>query len=164
MSSDMAARPVVSLVPRGRMRLEAREVLARLGMANLDPDAKVGRLTVAEMQLVEIAAAVRQRARVLVLDEPNSALSKRESERLFDVLRQLRSEGVTVIYVSHRLREVLDLADRITVMRDGRIVETLENDNIPEDQSSAPWLVATWAARSHGSSTPIRRAPTSCWR
>ena len=83
------------------------------------------------MQLVEIAAAVRQRARVLVLDEPNSALSKRESERLFELVRQLRGEGVTVIYVSHHLQEVLDLADRITVVRDGRIVETLENDNIP---------------------------------
>jgi ABC-type sugar transport system ATPase subunit len=134
MMSDVAERPAISLVPRAAMRLEARKALARLGMANLDPRAKVGRLTVAEMQLVEIAAAVRQRARVLVLDEPNSALSKRESERLFDVVRQLRNEGVTVIYVSHRLREVLDLADRITVMRDGRIVETLLNNDIPEDR------------------------------
>ena len=86
------------------------------------------------MQLVEIASAVRQRARVLVLDEPNSAISKRESERLFDVVRQLRSEGVAVVYVSHRLSEVLDLADRITVMRDGRLVETLDNRNITEDR------------------------------
>ena len=86
------------------------------------------------MQLVEIAAAVRQRARVLVLDEPNSALSRRESERLFEVVRQLRREGVTVIYVSHRLREVLDLADRITIMRDGRTIETLDNDNLPEER------------------------------
>jgi ribose transport system ATP-binding protein len=68
-----------------------------------------------------------------VLDEPNSALSPRESERLFDVVRQLRGEGVAVIYVSHRLSEVLDLADRITVMRDGRLVETLENHNVTED-------------------------------
>src|SRR5258708_23564612 len=126
MMSAMAARPVVSLVPRGEMRRDAQKALARLGMANLDPDAKVRRLTVAEMQLVEIAAAVRQRARVLVLDEPNSALSIRESKRLFDVVKQLRGEGVTVIYVSHRLREVLDLANRVTIMRDGRIVETLD--------------------------------------
>jgi ABC-type sugar transport system ATPase subunit len=69
-----------------------------------------------------------------VLDEPNSALSKRESERLFEVVRQLRNEGVAVIYVSHHLREVLDLADRITVMRDGRVIETLDNDNLPEDR------------------------------
>ena len=97
-------------------------------MDSLDPDTRVSRLSVAEMQLVEIARAIRQRARVLVLDEPNSALSRRESERLFEVVRQLRAEGVTVIYVSHHLREVLDLADRVTIMRDGRTIETLDNE------------------------------------
>ncbi len=69
-----------------------------------------------------------------MLDEPNSAISRRESERLFDVIRQLRSEGVAVVYVSHRLSEVLDLADRIAVMRDGRLVETLDNRNVTEDR------------------------------
>ncbi|MCV3210883.1 sugar ABC transporter ATP-binding protein [Mesorhizobium sp. YC-39] len=134
MMSDMAARSAVSMVPREAMRREARAALSRLGMGKLDPDTRVGRLSVAEMQLVEIAGAIRQRARVLVLDEPNSALSKRESERLFDIIRQLRSEGVTVIYVSHHLKEVLDLADRITVMRDGRTIETLDNDGLSEDR------------------------------
>ena len=134
MMSDLAMRPVASLIPRQRMRAETRAALARLGMPKLDPDAKVARLSIAEMQLVEIASAVRQRARVLVLDEPNSAISRRESERLFDVIRQLRSEGVAVVYVSHRLAEVLDLADRITVMRDGRLVETLDNRNVTEDR------------------------------
>ena len=133
MMSELAARPVASLVPRQRMRDETRAALARLGMPKLDPETKVARLF-AEMQLVEIASAVRQRARVLVLDEPNSAISRRESERLFDVIRQLRSEGVAVIYVSHRLSEVLDLADRITVMRDGRLVETTDNRNVTEDR------------------------------
>jgi ribose transport system ATP-binding protein len=134
MMSELAAMPVVSLVPRQRMRAETRAALTRLGMPKLDPDAKVSRLSIAEMQLVEIASAVRQRARVLVLDEPNSAISRRESERLFDVIRQLRSEGVAVVYVSHRLSEVLDLADRITVMRDGRRVETLDNRDVSEDR------------------------------
>ena len=134
MMSELARRPVVSIVPRQRMRDETRKALARLGMPKLDPDAKVARLSIAEMQLVEIAAAVRQRARVVVLDEPNSAISRRESERLFDVIRQLRSEGVAVIYVSHRLSEVLDLADRITVMRDGRLVETVDNRDLTEDR------------------------------
>ncbi|HXT07251.1 MAG TPA: sugar ABC transporter ATP-binding protein [Roseiarcus sp.] len=134
MMSDIAARPVARFTPRAKMRLEARAALARLGIDKLDPDAKVGRLTIAEMQLVEIARALRQRARVLVLDEPNSSLSRRESERLFEIVKQLRDEGVTVIYVSHHLREVLDLADRITIMRDGRTIETLDNDNLVEDQ------------------------------
>jgi ribose transport system ATP-binding protein len=134
MMSELASRRVVSLVPRQWMRSETRAALQRLGMPKLDPDAKVARLSIAEMQLVEIAAAVRQRARVLVLDEPNSAISPRESERLFDVVRQLRSEGVAVVYVSHRLSEVLGLADRISVMRDGRLVETLDNRNVTEDR------------------------------
>jgi ABC-type sugar transport system ATPase subunit len=133
MMSELAARPVASLIPRRRMRAETRAALLRLGISKLDTDAKIALLSIAEMQLVEIAAAVRQRARVLVLDEPNSAISRRESERLFDVIRQLRSEGVAVVYVSHRLSEVLDLADRLTVMRDGRLVETLDNRNITED-------------------------------
>ncbi|UDL89038.1 sugar ABC transporter ATP-binding protein [Mesorhizobium sp. PAMC28654] len=134
MMSDMAARSAMSFVPRDQMRREARAALSRLGMGSLDPDTKVSRLSVAEMQLVEIAGAIRQRARVLVLDEPNSALSKRESERLFEIVKQLRSEGVTVIYVSHHLKEVLDLADRITVMRDGRTIETMDNDGLSEDR------------------------------
>ncbi|CDX23944.1 Ribose import ATP-binding protein RbsA [Mesorhizobium plurifarium] len=134
MMSDMAACSAVSLLPRDMMRRKARDALTRLGMGGLDPDTKVGRLSVAEMQLVEIAGAIRQNARVLVLDEPNSALSKRESERLFEVVRQLRAEGVTVIYVSHHLREVLDIADRVTVMRDGRTIVTMDNEGLSEDQ------------------------------
>ncbi|MGO4843294.1 sugar ABC transporter ATP-binding protein, partial [Rhizobiaceae sp. 2RAB30] len=85
----------------------------------------------------------------LVLDEPNSALSKRESERLFDVVKQLRAEGVTVIYVSHHLREVLDIADRITVMRDGRIIETLDNDNLSEAR-----LIRAMVGRDLGATKP----------
>ena len=146
MMSELASRPVASLIPRQRMRTETCAALARLGMPKLDPDAKVGRLSIAEMQLVEIASAVRQRARVLVLDEPNSAISRRESERLFDVIRQLRSEGVAVVYVSHRLSEVLDLADRISVMRDGRLIETLDNDNVTEDN-----LIRAMVGRNVGS-------------
>ena len=147
--SDMAARPVASFMPRAAIRAEAVAALARLGMAGLDPGIKVSRLSVAEMQLVEIARAVRQKARVLVLDEPNSALSHRESERLFEVVRQLRSEGVTVIYVSHHLREVLDLADRITVMRDGRTIETLNNDGLSEDD-----LIRAMVGRDLGNMPP----------
>ena len=134
MMSTMAARSPASLVPRSEMRRQARLALTKLGMGGLDPDTKVSRLSIAEKQLVEIAGAIRQNARVLVLDEPNSALSVRESERLFDIVRQLRADGVTVIYVSHHLREVLAIADRITVMRDGRVIETIDNAEISEDR------------------------------
>jgi ABC-type sugar transport system ATPase subunit len=154
--SDMARRRVASLVPRAMMRAEARAALARLGMDSLDSDTRVSRLSVAEMQLVEIARAVRQRARVLVLDEPNSALSHRESERLFDVVRQLRAEGVTVIYVSHHLREVLDLADRVTIMRDGRTIETLDNKGLSELS-----LIHSMVGRDLGDVPPWRVNPAA---
>jgi ribose transport system ATP-binding protein len=154
--SDMARRRVASLVPRAMMRTEARAALGRLGMDSLDPDTRVSRLSVAEMQLVEIARAVRQRARVLVLDEPNSALSRRESERLFDVVRQLRAEGVTVIYVSHHLREVLDLADRVTIMRDGLTIETLDNEDLSEQR-----LIHSMVGRDLGDVPPWRMNPAA---
>jgi ABC-type sugar transport system ATPase subunit len=154
--SDMARRRVASLVPRAMMRAEARAALERLGMDSLDPDTRVSRLSVAEMQLVEIARAVRQRARVLVLDEPNSALSRRESQRLFDVVRQLRAEGVTVIYVSHHLREVLDLADRVTIMRDGRTIETLDNEDLSEQR-----LIHSMVGRDLGDVPPWRVNPAA---
>lgn len=149
MMSDMAARSVAALVPREEMRHETRSALARLGMGRLDPDLPVRKLSVAEMQLVEIARAIRQNARLLVLDEPNSALSRRESERLFEIVRQLRAEGVTVIYVSHHLHEVLDLADRITVMRDGRTIETMDNDGVSEAR-----LIRAMVGRDLGATVP----------
>ncbi|WP_442580967.1 sugar ABC transporter ATP-binding protein [Mesorhizobium sp. ASY16-5R] len=149
MMSDMAARSVTSLVPRETMRREARAALARLGMGTLNPDTKVSRLSVAEMQLVEIARAIRQNARLLVLDEPNSALSRRESDRLFEVVRQLRADGVTVIYVSHHLSEVIDLADRITVMRDGHTIETIVNEDVSEDR-----LIRAMVGRDLGATVP----------
>ncbi len=156
MMSEVAGSSAMSFVPRAAMRNEACKALARLGMGTLDPDTKVSRLSVAEMQLVEIAGAIRQNARVLVLDEPNSALSKRESERLFDVVKQLRAEGVTVIYVSHHLREVLDIADRITVMRDGRIIETLDNDNLSEAR-----LIRAMVGRDLGATKPWALDPAA---
>lgn len=85
----------------------AAPVLERLGMGNLDPETPVADLSVAQQQLVEIARAINQNARVLVLDEPNSALSPAESAKLFEVVKGLRAEGVSVIYVSHHLDEVL---------------------------------------------------------
>jgi ABC-type sugar transport system ATPase subunit len=154
--SDMARRPVASLIPRAMMRAEARAALERLGMDGLDPDTRVNRLSIAERQLVEIARAVRQRARVLVLDEPNSALSRRESERLFEIVRQLRAEGVTVIYVSHHLSEVLDLADRVTIMRDGHTIETLNNQDLSEQR-----LIRAMVGRDLGNVPPWHTNPAA---
>jgi len=109
MMSELAARPWLAC-PRQRMRTETRAALLRLGMPKINPDTKVARLSVAEMQLVEIAAAFVSGA-VAPCSTSRIRRFQRESERLFDVVRQLRSEGVAVVYVSHRLSEVLDLAD-----------------------------------------------------
>jgi ribose transport system ATP-binding protein len=121
------------LLTRGSMREEARAALARLGVA-LDPDAKVGRLSTAQCQLVEIAKALTQQARILIMDEPTAVLTPRESEALHGIIRQLRGAGVLVILISHRLEEVLRICDRITVLRDGRFVRTLRPGETSEKE------------------------------
>jgi ABC-type sugar transport system ATPase subunit len=108
------------LVDRPRMRNEARALLAELEVAP-DPAMRVDALSFAERQLVAIAKALRRRAKVLILDEPTAALEKREIDRLFAVLLRMQRQGAAIIYVSHRLDEVVALADRCTVLRDGRV-------------------------------------------
>jgi ribose transport system ATP-binding protein len=106
------------------MHAEARKLLELLGMEQ-DTHTKVHQLGVAQQQLVEIAKALSQHARILVMDEPTAALSDHETERLFKVIRRLKQEGVAIVYISHRLAEVFELGDRITVLRDGRKVSSL---------------------------------------
>jgi D-xylose transport system ATP-binding protein len=108
------------VVSTARMNRQAREVLMDFEL-NIDPTAQMKTLGIARQQLVEIAAALSKKARILILDEPTSALSIHETENLFERLRELRARGVTCLYVSHRLAEVLELADRAFVLRDGRV-------------------------------------------
>lgn len=124
---QLASRKALSPLASMREGHTAVPVLERLGLGALDPETPVAKLSVAQQQMVEIARAVNQNARMLVLDEPNSALSPDESEKLFEVVRSLRAEGVSVVYVSHHLNEVLALADRISVMRDGKLVSSFKN-------------------------------------
>ena len=120
---DLPVRRLLGLIPcidRARMRAQARQVLAQLDFAtNLDAPAR--RLRFAERQLVMIAKALRRRCCVLILDEPTAALEKREIDRLFAVLARMKEQGTAVIYISHRLGEVVALADRCTILRDGRV-------------------------------------------
>jgi ribose transport system ATP-binding protein len=111
----------------------AREPLRRIGY-DVDPRTPVRNLGMAERQLVEIAKAMATRVRVLLLDEPTSALSDREARRLFEIIRDLSESGVAVVYVSHRLGEVLEIADRITVLRDGERIDTLRAGDVDEAQ------------------------------
>ncbi len=96
----------------------SRVLLKRVGL-DLDPATLVGELSIGRQQLVEIAKALATDARLLIMDEPTSSLSQVEAERLFDVVRELRSSGVSILYISHRLAEVIELADRAVVLRDG---------------------------------------------
>ena len=104
-------------------RARARELLHSIG-ANISVDAVVRELTMPQQQLVEIAAALGGRARLLILDEPTASLSDREVDHLFQIVRDLRAQGVGMIYISHRLEEIAQLADRVTVLRDGKHVAT----------------------------------------
>jgi len=104
-------------------RRRVRELFQRLGM-NINPDALVRDLTVAEQQVVEIAKALATDARIIVMDEPTAALSPKEVDGLFAMIRDLRSQGIGIIYVSHRLVEIFEIADRVTVLRDGGLVGT----------------------------------------
>jgi ribose transport system ATP-binding protein len=121
----LPARSVLGIpvIDRAAMRAEARQSLAQLDFAP-DPDARIDRLSFAERQLVAIAKALRKHCRLLILDEPTAALETREIERLFAVLERMKSQGTAIIYVSHRLDEVVALADRCTVLRDGRVAAT----------------------------------------
>jgi ribose transport system ATP-binding protein len=111
------------LVDRRAMREEARRILTGLG-AEFDPRRPVKELSVAGRQMVEIAKAVSLDARILIMDEPTSALTEREIRELFARIRRLKAEGAAIIYISHRLEELFEIGDRVTVLRDGRRVAT----------------------------------------
>jgi ABC-type sugar transport system ATPase subunit len=108
------------------LRARAGEILASLEIHDLDLDAPVGGLSVGNRQRVEIAKALSQSARILIMDEPTAALTQADVERLFAIVRRLRERGVGIVYISHRLAEVFELADRVTVLRDGGWVATRE--------------------------------------
>lgn len=106
------------------LHVQARQALARVGLNDLDPATSAGRLGVGHQQLVELAGALAQNCRLLILDEPTAALTDPEIERLFDNIRQLQTQGVGIIYISHRMDEIRRIASRVTVLRDGRRVAT----------------------------------------
>ncbi|GAA0594679.1 sugar ABC transporter ATP-binding protein [Kribbella sandramycini] len=118
-------RTPLRTVDRRRMEGSARALLARSGV-RLDPRRPVGELRVGEQQLVTIAKAISLDARVLIMDEPTSALTTAEVERLFDVIRELRRAGVGIVYISHRMEEIAQIADRATVLRNGEVVTSFD--------------------------------------
>lgn len=109
------------MVRRTEERRRAEELFARIGVA-IPVDVPCGELSVAQQQIVEIAKALSQDVRLIVMDEPSAALTPQEVERLFDIIRDLKQSGIGVIYISHRLDEVFEIADRVVILRDGEVV------------------------------------------
>ena len=118
-----------------------RELLQRIG-AEISSDAEVRSLSMPEQQLVEIACALGAGARIVIMDEPTASLTQKETHLLFAVVRELRKNGVGVIYISHRLEEIFQLADRVTVLRDGESVGTNR-----VDESTKPALIKLMVGR-----------------
>ncbi|MBD1996587.1 sugar ABC transporter ATP-binding protein [Leptolyngbya sp. FACHB-541] len=122
-----------TFLQRDQMRQEAAALLKSLG-AGFGEDALVSTLSIAEQQQIEIARALKDKSRILVMDEPTAALSDRETEQLFRLIGQLRDDGIAIIYISHRMAEVYRLADRVSVLRDGEYVGTLEKSEISSER------------------------------
>jgi len=132
---------------------EASDILRRLG-AELDPRQRVGELSVANQQMVEIARALVQNVKLLVLDEPTAVISSREVEQLFKRLRALRAEGVAIVYISHRLDEVFELSDRVTVLKDGALIGTQVTAAVTRDR-----LISMMVGRDLAHLFPPKRPP-----
>ena len=118
---------------KSEMRRQAAEAIATLG-ASIDLDSPVERLSTSQQQLVEIARALNERSRILILDEPTASLSRFETERLFELLRRLRAEGLGIIFVTHRLDEVFTISDRVSILKDGRSTGTLRTSETSKDE------------------------------
>ena len=141
----------------------AAAVLAGLGVSHINPARKMARFSVGDQMLVKIAAAFQDAsieggvpARLYVMDEPTAALSAEESQRLFAVIRRLRAAGAGIIYVSHRLDEVMELADRLTVLRDGATVATRDIAGLPKLE-----VIELMIGRRFAEGYPPRLAPVS---
>ncbi len=129
------------LIAHKSQKQRARELIDRLEQ-KIDPDQLLGDLRLGEQQIVEIAKALAQDVRILIMDEPTSALSAAEVEILFRIIRELKSRGVAIIYISHKLEELLQIGDYITILRDGRKVAEEEAKNI-----TVPWLIEKMVGR-----------------
>lgn len=147
-------------VDRRRLRREAALALDRVGLGALDPDTPAAALGVGRQQQVELAAALAGECRLLILDEPTAALTQPETERLFENIQRLRSEGVAILYISHRMDELRRIADRVSILRDGQLVATM-----PIAQTSTDEMVRLMAGhempRTPASTASAARGPVA---
>ena len=123
----------IPMVDHAKMYADTADLLKKVRM-NFDPKQKVGELSVSQMQSVEIAKAVSANCRVLILDEPTSSLTANEVEALFRIINDLKAEGVAIVYISHKMDEILRIGDEVTIMRDGRYIGTWEASELTTDK------------------------------
>ena len=116
-------------IDKKKLTENTMEILKSLN-ADISPNTKIKDLTVAYMQLVEISKALAKNVKLLIMDEPTAPLTDNEVEILFELVRKLKEKGVSIIYISHRLDEIFELSDRVTVMRDGQMIKTAEIQDI----------------------------------
>jgi ribose transport system ATP-binding protein len=121
-------------IHRSRVRHAATEALARLRHSEIPPDRRISDLSISEQQLVEIARSLTAGCRVLVLDEPTSSLNQKDTKRLFEIIRELRNQGLAIVYISHFIEEVKTVSDRVTVLRDGNAVGTSQTAAVTLDE------------------------------
>ncbi|MBL8815833.1 MAG: sugar ABC transporter ATP-binding protein [Planctomyces sp.] len=146
-------------IDRRELNRRAQAAMDALNLSQIDVRTQVSELGVGQRQLVEIAGALSRSCRLLILDEPTAALTATETERLFEQLRRLKSEGTGVIYISHRLEEIRQIADRISVLRDGRLITTQPVDELSTDEivslmtGAEPEVVEGVSGNTHGAGT-----------
>ena len=132
--------------------------LTRHGNRRIDPNREAGDLSLAEQQLVEIARAIGASASILIMDEPTAALSEGETRNLFTVIRRLKEKGAAVVYISHRVEELPEIADRVTVLRDGRTIATHEMASVDRQQ-----LIQLMVGRELSAVFPKKNAAVGRW-
>jgi ribose transport system ATP-binding protein len=125
---------LLKFIDRKRMYAETQVYLERLGL-NVSPDTPLGKLSIARQQLVEIAKALSLNARLIIMDEPTSSLTLTETDRLLALVKELKAQGVAIIYISHRLSEVEEISDRAVVLRDGANAGSLPREECTEENA-----------------------------
>jgi ABC-type sugar transport system ATPase subunit len=141
------------LIQRGRLNAAARPLLEKVGLS-VSPDWNLDHLSAGERQLVEIARALATQPRLLIMDEPTTSLTRRETDRLFGVIEGLQSQGIAIIYISHALEDVLRLCDQIVVLRDGKVISSG-----PRQEYSSQRMITQMVGRSIEQLFPARRTP-----
>ncbi|AGB42385.1 ABC-type sugar transport system, ATPase component [Halobacteroides halobius DSM 5150] len=134
MGREKSKNEILGWIDRERMEEETKKILSRLGQESISPNDLIRDLGVGKQQMVEISKALSVETKLLILDEPTSSLGKDETKELFDTMGTLKKQGVTMIFISHKLDEVKKMADRVTVLRNGKYIITDRVDNLTEDK------------------------------